>query len=127
MYRLAKHALLVGRVWVRCAPSLLFYYTEPKMTKWYNRLFSVAKAPTMLAKMRLEEFAVRMQRDCPLPPIYYQVRQYTAWGLMRALGLAVVPLACQAQDPVLLLRLKEVVCWCVLQQRHANCASLAQL
>ena len=62
------------RVWVRCAPSLWFYYTEPKMAGWYNRLFSVAKAPSMLAKMRLEEFAVRMQRACPLPPVYYQAR-----------------------------------------------------
>ena len=43
------------------------------MMKWYNRVFSTAKAPTMLAKLRLEEFAMRMQRDCPLPPIFYKV------------------------------------------------------
>ena len=63
-------------MWVRCSPSKLFYYTEPKLTRltrWLNRLSTRQRDPTMLAKIRLEEFAMRLQRDNPLPPIHYQV------------------------------------------------------
>ena len=96
---------------MRCAPSLLFYYTEPKMTKWYNWLFSVAKAPTMLAKMRLEEFAVRMQRGCPLPPIYYQVTPCLCWFRSAA----------WIQDLALPRRRRKGLIWRVLHQSHATC------
>ena len=59
------------RVWVRAAPSLRFTYVEPQLMPLWLRFFPPSRAPSMLARMPLAEFAMRSQQCSPLPPLFY--------------------------------------------------------
>ena len=119
------------RVWVRCSPSKLFYYTEPRLsglTRWLNRITSRQRDPTMLAQMRLEEFAMRLQRDNPLPPIHYKVRSADDACSIRSVCSSThsVPKCTWRNLPCACIATMQSPRWTLSSLVHAGCTGTAQ-
>lgn len=71
-----KSAVCAARVEVRAAPSLNFAYVEPRLMRLYLKFKRPEQAPSMVAGMSLQDFAMRAQKGCTDPPLFYQSGEY---------------------------------------------------
>ena len=63
--------LHAARVEVRAAPSLRFAYVEPRLMPLYLKFKKPHQAPSMVAMMTLQEFAIRAQQGSTEAPLFY--------------------------------------------------------